>query len=372
MPAISRSPQPASFLGIDFASLGSDLLAAWRGMLDWPMVSWLWPKSDVRVWLPEGGMALSRGQTTALIQEQGRAKAARFEAALLPETLLLRRTVSLPALQAAEVQSALALEIQTLSPFAPDDVVWAYHISQQTGGSVQAQVVISSRKLIAQHMTAAHPQLAARSIEVWVTSGDGLRDASGFVALPGFGDARRQQRNSTLRWVSGLLMVAALALIVAIVLTPTVRLYLKSVQAGQALAVVAKKAGPAIEQRESLLRVTEQVANLDKLVDKPVPPLEALTLISQALPDDTSLLSLQMQGLKVSMTGQTANAASLMKQLGSTAGLRDVKAPVPATKPLGAPREQFTIEFMLDPAQMPAQVNPQANAQVNAKVKAAL
>lgn len=356
MSALSRSPQHASFLGIDFASLGRDLLAAWRGMLDWPMISWLWPKSDVRVWLPEGGMALSRGLTTALIQDQSRAKAARFEAALLPETLLLRRTVSLPQLQAAEVQSALALEIQTLSPFAPDDVVWAHHIGQQDSGSIQAQVVISSRKLIAQHITAAHPQLAAKSVEVWVSSGDGLRDGSGFVALPGFGDARRQQKNSTWRWVSGLLMLVALALTVAIVLTPTVRLYLKSVQASQALAVVTKKAGPAIGQRELLLRATEQVASLDKLVDKPVAPLEALTLISQALPDDTSLLSLQIQGHKVSMTGQTANAASLMKQLGSTAGLRDVKAPVPATKPLGAPKEQFTIEFMLDPAQLPAQV----------------
>ena len=32
--------------------------------------------------------------------------------------------------------------------------------------------------------------------------------------------------------------------------------------------------------------------------------------------------------------------------------LREVKAPTPATKPLGAPRESFTIEFTLDPAQL--------------------
>lgn len=357
MSASSGAPTQASFLGLDLASLGRDLLAAWRGMLDWPLVSWLWPKSDVRVWLSGGGSALSRGLNTVLSHDdKSRVKAARFEAILLPENLLLRRTITLPQLQAAQVQAALSLEIQSLSPFTPGDAVWAHHVSQQNNSGIQAQVIISSKKLIAQHIAVAHPQLTSSNSEVWVSLGDVLNAEAGFVALPGFGGAGRDQQNTSWRWVSGLLMALALALGAAIAVTPTVRLHLKSIQASQALTAVSKKASPVIEQRESLLRVTEQVASLNKLVDKPVAPLQTLTLITQALPDDTSLLSLQIQGLKVTITGQTANAASLMKQLGSTTGLRDVKAPVPATKPLGAPREQFTIEFMLDPTQIPAPV----------------
>jgi general secretion pathway protein L len=356
MSASPRAQTQARFLGLDLASLGRDLLAAWRGMLDWPLVSWLWPKSDIRVWLPDGATVLSRGLNTPLVHDKSRAGAARFEAILLPETLLLRRTLALPQLQAAEVQAALALEIQSLSPFAPGDVVWAHHISQQNGVGIQVQLVLSSRKLIAQHIAAAHPRLASQNTEVWVKLSEGTSAESGFVALTGYGGSRRAQQNTAWRWASVLLVVLLVVLTAAMAITPTMRLYLKSMQASQALAVLAKKAVPVIEQRESLLRVTEQVVGLNKLVDRPVPPLQTLTLITQALPDDTSLLSLQIQGLKVTMTGQTANAASLMKQLGSTAGLRDVKAPVPATKPMGAPREQFTIEFMLDPAQIPAQM----------------
>jgi general secretion pathway protein L len=84
-----------------------------------------------------------------------------------------------------------------------------------------------------------------------------------------------------------------------------------------------------------------------------------LQLITEALGDDTSLLSLQVQGHKVSLTGQTANASALMKKLDSLPGLRDVRAPAPATKPLGATRESFTIEFSMDPAQWPT-VSPDA------------
>lgn len=362
---MSASPIAATntkFLGLDLGSLGRDLSVAWRGMLNWPVVAWLWPKSDIRLWLPDGGMALSRGVDTPMIRVRStgrtraaaRVKAARFDAVVLPESLLLRRTLMLPPLQAAEVQAALALEIQSLSPFASDDVVWSHQSVLQPGGAVEAEVIISSRKLIAQHIAETHPQGISQNAEAWAFLKDGSQgSASNFAALPGFGDAGRQRQSATWRWVSGFLVVLALVLVAAIAVTPTVRLYLKSVQASQALALVSKKASPVIEQRESLLRITEQVASLNKLVDKPVPPLQTLTLITQALPDDTSLLSLQVQGLKVSMSGQTSNAASLMKQLGATAGLRDVKAPVPATKPLGAPREQFTIEFMLDPEQIP-------------------
>ena len=95
------------------------------------------------------------------------------------------------------------------------------------------------------------------------------------------------------------------------------------------------------------------MSDLAELVGQPLPPLNVLKIVTDALPDDTSLLGLQVQGAKVTLSGQTANAAALMKQLGATAGLRDVIAPTPATKPLGATREQFTIEFTLDAVQVP-------------------
>ncbi len=316
-------------------------------MLEWPIFSWLWPKLAVRLWLPTGAQALSRGLDTPLLHSERRAASARFVAVVLPENLLLRRTLNLPRLQTQELMAALTLEVQTLSPFAPTDVVWAYEIAPQDGSTLRVPVVLGSRKLIEQHIAKVHPQLASQPPEVWAPRAGG----SHFVLLPGFGEALRQRQSTAWRWASALFVLLALALAAAMAVTPTFQLYLRALQANQAMATLQQKAAPVMAQRESLVRASERLTSLAELTGKPAPPLQTLKLITDALPDDTSLLSLQIQGLKVNISGQTANASALMKQLGNTPGLRDVKAPTPATKPLGAPRESFTIEFTLDPAQ---------------------
>ena len=74
---------------------------------------------------------------------------------------------------------------------------------------------------------------------------------------------------------------------------------------------------------------------------------ERMGLLTRALPDDSSLLNLQIQGSKIRLTGQTTNTADLMQKLSAYPGLRDVKAPSAATRPLGANKESFTIELEL-------------------------
>lgn len=344
--SLPNSNNPQRFFGLDLESLGRDLLTAWRGMLDWPVLAWLWPASAVRLWLPSGEPALSQSLNAPALHDPTRALAARFEAVVLPEDLLLRRTIELPALQPAELQAALKLQVQTLSPFAPDDALWTHESTPTGSGLLQVQVLLSSRKLVEQHVHTAHPQLQSQSPEVWATRSQG----PGFVPLPGFGEARRHKQGAAWRWVSASLALLALTLVAVMAITPTVKLYLRSLQADQAMSALQKKAAPVLQQREALTRTTEQLASLATVAGKPVTPLEALNLITEALPDDTSLQNIRLDGASVTLTGQTSNAATLMKQLGSTSGLRDVKAPVAATKPLGATRETFMIEFTLGSA----------------------
>ncbi len=347
-PSLPATQNPARFFGLDLSSLWRDLRSAWRGMAQWPVLAWLSPASPVRLWLPSGGQAFCRDLRSAPVNDTQRAKAARFEAVLLPENLLLRRSVDLPKLQPAELDAALALEAQAFSPFAPGETVWAHEVAPHGNNVQRAQLVLTSRKLVDQHLAAVHPQRQAP--EVWVPRAVG----PGFVMLPGFGEARRQRQGAAWRWASGLLAALALALLAAMAVTPTVQLYIRSIKATQVMAILQQKAGPVMAQRELLVRATEQLSSAALLTGKPLPPLQALNLITESLPDDTSLLNLQIQGLKVTMSGQTANASALMKQLGGTPGLVDVKAPTPATKPLGAPRETFTIEFTLDPSLLSA------------------
>jgi general secretion pathway protein L len=348
MTSSSASPATQKFLGMDLASFWRDLRTAWRGMLEWRVLAWLWPDIAVRLWLPGGAQVLCRNIKVAPTVDEAGSRAARFEAVLLPEDLLLRRTLTLPKLQVADLQAALALEVQSLSPFQSDDTVWTHTTSAQDANSCQVHLVLSARKLITHHLALHYLHLKVSPVEVWVSAQGG----PGYLVMPGFGGAMRARRGAMWRGASAALCLLLLALVAALAVTPSVQLYLRALHANHALMLLQKKVSPVVAQRESLLRATEQLDSLAKLVGQPVPVLQTLDLVTRALPDDTSLLSFKVNGLKVSISGQTGNSATLMKQLGATPGLKDVKAPTAAVKPLGAARESFSIEFMLSPDQL--------------------
>lgn len=338
------------FLGIDLSYARAALATAWRLMLQWPVLAWLWPKPPIRLWLPTNVAVLSHGADTPQTENLKQARLARFEAVQIPESLLLRATLVLPKLQPHELLAALSLQIAGISPFTPTELVWAYEIESRhktPGETLSVHLVLTSRTLVARHIAQTHPAVDISRTEVWVSRAIGQEH----LVLPGFAESIRAHHRVVWLWVNGLLAAIAILLALAIALTPSIQLYLRAQQAQLAMSSLQQKAAPATKLRESLVHTTDQLSNLDELLGKTLPPVQVLKIITDALPDDTSLLSLRIQGLKVSISGQTSNAAALMKQLGATPGLRDVTAPTPAVKPLGATREQFTIEFTLDSTQ---------------------
>jgi general secretion pathway protein L len=377
MPSLQKD---ARLFGLDLAPLGRDILTAWRGMLEWPLLAWLWPQPRLHLWLPDGTQALSRGPQTPAVphlppqadagapSDKRPAPLARFQALVLPEAILLRRSLVMPALAQAELQAALALQLHTFSPFPLEDLVWTSEVQLSEDGKTQhIHAALSSRKLIAQHLATLLTEATLDDIEVWVPH---MHDGY-FAVASGFAENQRHRRSAAWRWVSAGLLELALSLLVGIAVTPSLQLYLRSKQAEAALQALQQKALPVLAERESFTLVTEKLTQLGENFSQSVAPRPVLQLITEALGDDTSLLSLQVQGHKVSLTGQTVNASALMKKLDSLPGLREVRAPAPATKPLGATRESFTIEFSMDPAQWPT-VSPDALIQSSPPVPAAV
>ena len=256
----------------------------------------------------------------------------------------------------AELRAAVALQLQTLSPFAPEDWVWTCEVQQAEDGKNQhIHAALSSRKLIAEHLATLPTEASLDTIEVWVPHLQGGH----YAVASGFAETQRHRRSAAWRWVSAGLLVLALTLLAGILVTPSVQLYLRSKQAEAALDDLHPKAMPVLAEREGFTQVTEKLSQLGEQFNQSVAPRLVLQLITEALGDDTSLLSLHVQGHKVSITGQTADASALMKQLDSQPGLRELRASAPASKPLVTSREPFTIEFSMDPAQWPT-VSPDA------------
>ena len=97
------------------------------------------------------------------------------------------------------------------------------------------------------------------------------------------------------------------------------------------------------------MQSVEKLGALSQTLVGRIEPLRVLDKLTTVLPDDTALQSFKLQGTKVTISGDTANASALLQILGAQQGLKDVRAPSAATRMLGAPKESFVIEFSLDP-----------------------
>lgn len=347
----------------DAAALGALLLQPWRDLQRLPAFAWLSPQPAVRLLQADGAQSLWVGERRRTAGER-ELQAAPFTAVELPADQVLESRVTLPpAMAAADRDDALALQVRMASPFDPADLVWGAREGQVAGEWV---ALLASRKTVQGRLEAAGAGRGGAP-EVWAFDGNGRP-----VVLRGFGEAARQRRRGRGRGLVASLLLLALLLLLAAAVTPTVQLRLKAQQAEQAETELQQRLAPVLAQREALAKAQAQLEALRELMAERVDPLSVLDLVTQAVPDDSWLQRLQLQGARVTLSGQTPNAAALMNRLSSQPQVREVKAPAPATRAMGG-RENFTIEFSLAPEVLrpAAPAAPAASAASAAPVAAA-
>lgn len=373
----------ARLFGLDLSGLGQDFQQAWQGMARWPLVAWLRPAARIDCLRPDGTTVACQGLRP--LPRTHSAGKAPFVAVELPEDIVLRHQVRLPQLPAADRDAALALEAQRLSPFPASDTVWCVWQrggAQNTADASQPawQMAITSRALVQSHWDRVRPAVAERLAspdawpEIWIPRGDGA-----YESLAGFGESARQRAQAVGARVNMGILVLVLACLGALAVTPTAQLRLRAIDAAGRFEQVQSQAQPLLQQREAFVKAEGQLQNLVESMGTPVSVLQVLDAVTRALPDDTTLQTFQLTHSdaparipKVSITGQAPNAAALMQQLGNLPGFKEVRAPSPAVKPLGAVKESFTIEFVVDTAVFaPPAAQTQASAPMPAPAASA-
>ena len=349
MPTITPD---ARFLGVDLRSLGRELRQAWASLLQTPLLSWLTPEAAVLLLQADGGESLWWGDER---QEGGaKAGAARFKALQLPEELLLLRTLALPPMDDADTASAVALQARAISPFAEPDLVWGWRVRPGVQGRGQIDVVLASRRQIAQYLQAQAQRLGGDQPEVWALPPTGAP-----IVLAGYGEDRRRAQGRRGRWLRYGLLGLALVFVAGIALTPTLQLRARAIEAVHAYDAVVLRTHPLVKERETLLQTVEQLTALSDLLAGRIEPLRVLERLTTVLPDDTALQGFTLKGQKLTLNGQTGNASALMQLLGQQPGMREVRAPSPATRAGGAnSKENFVIELALDPQEFGVAVAP--------------
>ncbi|EHL24489.1 fimbrial assembly family protein [Acidovorax sp. NO-1] len=346
---MSPTASPPRFFGLDTHRLRDTFAQAWAELRDGPILDWFTPAARVRWFRAEGPEERWLASGGRLVRDKaGAARAAPFAAIEVPDAIVLRRHTTLPALAPAAAAQAMALDATTHSPFPPDELVWGARSTSSTlrRGWQDVEIVLASRRLIQQHLATQPGAPALDSCEAWCLS----EKAAEPIVLTGFAESRRQRVQRRGRNLNLALAATALVLLAAVAITPSLQLRARALAAMQDYERLARQAAPALAQRESLVRSEDQLAELRTILGEQADPLQVMDLLTRALPDDSSLLTVNISGLKVTLTGQTANSAALLERLGNEAGLREVRAPTAATRPPGATKDTFTIEAQIDPA----------------------
>lgn len=342
---MSPNSQDFHLFGLDLRALWHSVRSPWQNMHRWPALAWLTPEIPIRVLRTNGEDALWQGSRQELVPLGENASTTRFQAVELPEERILRRSLVLPALPDAETFQAVSLEIHALSPFAASDLVWGYSAGPAEQGVVRIEAAMASRKQVEHYVQSLDTRLqGAQPPEVWAPLNGKLP-----IVMAGFGESKRTQYAGRKRHIGYALLALLFGIVIALAVTPTAQLRLRAVEAVNAYTEVHVRTLPLAQRREELVKTTERLGMISEMMGGRVDPLRVLDLLTQALPDNTSLLNLSVQGLKVNVSGQTANAAVLMQHLSTQPGIRDVKAPSAAIRPLGVNKDSFTIEFTLDP-----------------------
>lgn len=353
----STQANPWELFGLDLRTIGQDWLHAMRQLHRVPPLRWF--ELNPRVHLLRADSSTAYWQGARLRPHSDGDAQAAFYAVELPENLLLRRQLSLPDLPAAQVRDAVALDIFSSSPFAQDDIAWGY---VQTPGEAGTQIAaaFASRAQIAQHLTQLQQQgWPVEQSEVWVFAPtDAHGSAAGEpIVLQGYAEGLAEQARGRRRRKALASLAVGAALLGALALTPTLQLRSKALQADAAYNQLRAQTERLSHERATLASALESVVQIRQSQDTRVNLAQLLQFLSDLLPDDVSLHSLDYENPKpdaeseaparqtLRMMGEADNAAAVIQLLSDQEAFSDVRTTQPVQQVPNADKERFTVQM---------------------------
>ena len=269
------------------------------------------------------------------IGEQGRAPGIELR---LPREAVLRRTVSFPSQVRANLPQVIRYELDRLSPFESKDVLFDFVAlsGPKTADRLRLDLALCRRDLVEDWMT----QLETLGTPVDRITWDGAWSRANL--LPAERRPKRRHWRLTLGSASA---IVSILLAMAILVTP---LWQKHRIAHQLDAEVARLRSQAIavdELRQELERVRQgSTAVIQRKLEQPS-ILEMLRELTDRLPEDTWVQSLEFSADQVDIRGESGQTTALIAILEQSPGIDGVSFGSPVTQIAGTGKERFNIAF---------------------------
>ena len=336
-----ETSQPWSLFGFDLRRGPHYFLAGWRDFLwgdDSPVLNAVdevvkvhQEKGDVRYY--QAGKLVAEPATTAGVKA---------EAIVLPERLVLAKTLQVPIAAEADLDSMLVLEVKSSSPFPENDTCYGWAILERGDSNLDVQLVISSQSAVMAFIATRLDCHDIHAYEVWAEA------AGRMVVVSGFGEAKRQQRNRRRMGRMAMTLAYSLALVMTVFALGAGAKYLELQKVLALHAEVKQSSSNAVELRTELTTSKDTLAAVKSLLPEYPPPHPELKRLAAILADDTWLSSAELSGDNIKISGESSDAAAVMQQLLDHPAYIRVVAPV-AIKKVRSGMENFVLNLTLAP-----------------------
>lgn len=255
---------------------------------------------------------------------------------LVPESDCLWGAAQLPSMPRKALEGAVDEALWRVSPLPLDQIVAAWRAEPDAGGGWAVQWGMCRRnarnELLAQH------GLGEDAVVFLVQQGR---------ALP-VRDKAWQRQSSRQRWIDGAAVMLLLLACMALALPALMPLVLKRqavVQAVEHVNMLTPKAAPLRQKMDELRRQSDIAQELRQSINADLPLASVVNGLSAAVPEDTWLDRIEINGNEIRVTGLTSNATELVAHLARQPGFADVRATAANVRDGSLNKERFTFEM---------------------------
>jgi general secretion pathway protein L len=263
------------------------------------------------------------------------------QAVLLPDSLVLPKTLTLPLQAEGNIETVVAMEVKANSPFPADDTRFGWRIVDRNDQSIVVQLVICSGSVVMEHVAKERDSHDLQAYEIWALAGDEV------IQVGGFGEVPRKARNKVRIIRLGLGLAYCLVVLVLAFAVGTGMKYLELQAVREQQAVTQQRAAEAVALRKELSNAKKRVAAINEILAKNPSPYLELARLSRLLDDQTWLTQVDINGSKIRIDGSSPDAAGVMQKLTDEPSYSSVAAPVGIKRVSTTGLERFVLDITL-------------------------
>jgi len=242
---------------------------------------------------------------------------------LLPESCVLRRTVELPLSAERELRAAMSFEVDRQTPFALDQVNYAYRIKERD--MARKRLCVELAVVPKDTVDMARAAAAARGFAVTAARIDGDAQLPPLDLLL-LSHVLRMRSLAAEPWR----LICCAAALLLILGMAALSWYRHDEALGLASEVAARRAiGHRAQTLQDEIRAAETAARFLPDKRRPPPAIEILDVLSRTLPDDSWVFALDLTPKEVRIEGFAADVPEVIGLL--------QKAPIFETPQLRSP-----------------------------------